>query len=114
MKINKKEFTKWITALRNGKYKQGIGRLQGEDGFCCVGVACNELIKRPNKDAAGYLLGYFVEHQSDKIPKWLDYVLNDFDRVHDTLGLPTLNDSGYTFNEIADLLELTYIHKALQ
>lgn len=38
--------TKWIEALRSGKYLQAIGRLRrarGRDGalaFCCLGVLC--------------------------------------------------------------------------
>ncbi len=30
----------WIAALRSGKFKQGRGQLQSDDGFCCLGVAC--------------------------------------------------------------------------
>lgn len=32
----------WVKALRSGKYKQGTGRLRGEDkSYCCLGVACD-------------------------------------------------------------------------
>lgn len=35
--------SKWVGALRSGKYKQRMGLLRGgpcmEDGFCCLGVA---------------------------------------------------------------------------
>lgn len=32
--------TKWLAALRSGKYEQGSGRLRSIDGthFCCLGV----------------------------------------------------------------------------
>jgi len=37
--MNKRIKTKWIKALRSGKYKQGTGRLKTNDGgFCCLGV----------------------------------------------------------------------------
>lgn len=34
---------RWITALRSGKYKQGIGKLYNpeKDTYCCLGVLCN-------------------------------------------------------------------------
>ena len=28
----------WIEALRSGDYKQGHGRLKGDDLYCCLGV----------------------------------------------------------------------------
>lgn len=31
--------TKWLEALRSGKYKQGQGYLQTIEGYCCLGVA---------------------------------------------------------------------------
>ena len=30
--------TKWIKALRSGKYRQGRGRLKYGDRYCCLGV----------------------------------------------------------------------------
>lgn len=30
---------KWVTALRSGKFKQGIEFLYGDTGYCCLGVA---------------------------------------------------------------------------
>ncbi len=34
--------TKWVKALRSGKYKQGYGRLHDAEtkGYCCLGVLC--------------------------------------------------------------------------
>jgi hypothetical protein len=35
----KETWERWDAALRSGKYRQGIGRLQTNDGeFCCLGV----------------------------------------------------------------------------
>jgi len=37
--MNKRMKTKWIKALRSGRYKQGRGRLKTEKGsYCCLGV----------------------------------------------------------------------------
>jgi hypothetical protein len=30
----------WLTDLRSGEFKQGIGRLEGGGKFCCLGVLC--------------------------------------------------------------------------
>lgn len=44
--MNQEWKTKWVEALRSGKYKQGKMQLRvvlpdGEPGFCCLGVACD-------------------------------------------------------------------------
>lgn len=31
----------WIEALHSGKYQQAYGKLRRNDGFCCLGVACD-------------------------------------------------------------------------
>ena len=31
----------WIKALRSGDYKQTNGNLRDENGYCCLGVACD-------------------------------------------------------------------------
>ena len=38
---------KWIEALRSGNYKQAEGQLRDNDGFCCIGVACDLLKNVP-------------------------------------------------------------------
>lgn len=35
---------KWVAALKSGKYKQGRGQLNGENGYCCLGVLCEVFI----------------------------------------------------------------------
>ena len=35
---------KWVEALRSGKYKQGRGKLNSENGYCCLGVLCEVFI----------------------------------------------------------------------
>jgi hypothetical protein len=39
--MNKKVKTKWLEALRSGKYKQGKARLKREGKYCCLGVLCD-------------------------------------------------------------------------
>lgn len=114
-KQDMREFKKWIAALRSGEYKQvRSGDLQNSKGYCCLGVACKVLI--PNTESLQKALSDYgypdIEMGS---PKWLhriDYNIKGefgFDR------LSNLNDSyGASFDEIADLLEAVYIHRALE
>lgn len=34
---------KWVKALRGRKYKQAVGVLHNDGGFCCLGVLCDAL-----------------------------------------------------------------------
>lgn len=117
MQLNKQEMAglkKWVAALRSGKYEQGVARLQSDTGFCCLGVACKELIAKPNLDSDGKLVGHYLNRQDDA-PKWLVKLVRDFSDKFELTDLPLLNDSrSHNFDEIADLLELIYIHKALE
>lgn len=122
MKINKKQFHKWIVALRSGEYKQTKNRLQDKKGYCCLGVACKVLI--PENKQELYNVNKFLDGHipSDQkyAPKWLNGINSDFnDKVlNNKYGygklLTELNDDeNMSFNEIADCLELVYIHKIL-
>lgn len=113
----------WIEDLRSGEFKQTHGCLSDGDGHCCLGVAqetlakhgiipeafpddwahpklCN--IREPEKNQ-GASCGVFVEvmgHQNPCI-------------IEQSGLLPQccigLNDAGYTFKEIADMLERKYL-----
>lgn len=37
---NKERLRLWTDALRSGKYQQATGKLKGDEGYCCLGVAC--------------------------------------------------------------------------
>ena len=39
--MNKEIKTKWLAALRSGKYEQGFGALKTPSGHCCLGVLCD-------------------------------------------------------------------------
>jgi hypothetical protein len=107
--VSVKDFKKWIKALRSGEFKQTQAVLNDEDGFCCLGVACKLFIKE--KDILrcdGYLDGHLPEDQN--APKWLKYINNNF-LQKTSIRLSDMNDSDYSFDEIADLLEITYLEK---
>lgn len=113
LKINKRQFKKWIAALDSGEYKQGAGQLNYNDRYCCLGVGCKVLI--PNKVLYidhGQIAGGWPGSQP-AAPIWLKGINIDFDNKTG-MSLSYLNDEkGYTFPEIATLLELVYIHKIL-
>lgn len=118
MKVATSTLNKWIAALRSEEYAQTIGALQRGDKFCCLGVACKLFIPKEllNSTPTGQLRGGIPGSSQKHAPKWLKEISADFGTRYAGSfhsSLVTLNDNHYTFNEIADLLELVYIHKAL-
>ena len=53
--MKKRVLTKWLKALRSGKYKQGRGALcqidkKGNESFCCLGVLCDMYNKEQKRN----------------------------------------------------------------
>ena len=116
MSVNEENMRKWVAALRSGDYKQGRGDLHiPDDRYCCLGVAC---------EISG--LGKWREYSY--VIDGMDYVGDLPVPVAEWLGLPTgssgygtdvelidstaisLNDRyDYTFEQIADAIERTYL-----
>jgi hypothetical protein len=113
MNIPIKQLKKWIAALDSGEYKQGIHRLQsGDNKYCCFGVGCMVFVPKTKRYMYGsWLSGTHADSQTFA-PEWLKEINDDFQKKTGTF-LTDLNDHGYTFPEIATLLELVYIHKIL-
>ena len=82
--MDRKLKAKWVVALRSGEYKQARGMLKSDDAYCCLGVLSKQL---GLLEEDGYALGS-------------DYYL----RTVFYLDLARMNDNGYTFQQIADLL----------
>ena len=86
--------TKWVKALRGGKYEQGYARFE-RDGrwFCCLGVLCSVAGEKTasgvsdNWSFADEVLGRMTSGEN-----WSDH-------------LSVMNDSRATFPEIADYIE---------
>lgn len=112
----KKQIEKFSIALRSGKYNQTKGSLQDKDGYCCLGVACKVFI--PNDklrlDFNGILIGAYPSAQENS-PEWLKNLGDSVFNKKGFFSLVDLNDGelGLSFSEIADVLELIFIHKAL-
>lgn len=117
---------KWVQALRSGEYKQGIGALKGlnkdgEQTYCCLGVACDIYAKETGLAWEVRLDGsnrfYFLGKTGllpYEVQKWLGLKTDDGlyrkfspdDHYGCTRTLTGDNDgSRFTFEEIASLIE---------
>jgi len=100
--MNKKIKRKWLTVLRNGSYAQTRGTLVDEDGYCCLGVLCD--IVNPNKWGYNERYNEWSHMKSAGLPSKTVYRISGLDK--DLAGdLADMNDSGDTFEEIADRIE---------
>ena len=113
----------WVSALRSGEYKQTDGTLHrvisvsaDGEGYCCLGVLCDIAVKagviRSRIDGSREVFEAGTEWESGVLPakveRWagLD---NENPMVRTAEGydssLASLNDDGYSFGAIADLIE---------
>jgi hypothetical protein len=101
---------KWVSALRSGDYKQTQNRLHNEYGFCCLGVLC-DLYRKENQlewqhnEVDGYLYGNHRFIPPSSVVEWSG-IADSNPLVNGGIGtLSELNDKGFTFNEIAYVIE---------
>lgn len=103
--------TKWLEALRSGKYKQTIGKLRKPNGFCCLGVLYDVTSKNKwdnDKDQYCTISGSDSNLNSADVSKNLIKVLdqplkNDVDSIQGYLA--ENNDRGWGFKKIANWIE---------
>lgn len=110
---DKKE--EWLEALRSGDYPQTQDHLHDGEGYCCLGVLCDLHRNgfRWKKQVGGhYLFGDDYHHSTGLVIEPLSRQItkegrgSEFDAAQD--ALVTLNDQGFTFEEIADIVELIF------
>ncbi len=87
--MNKRIKTRWLKALRGGKYKQGTEQLKtDEGGYCCLGVLCDLYANtKEGKEAGAHWEGnlFFSEIGSPgeriglppAVKRWADLSPND-------------------------------------
>lgn len=132
VKVPKRSVNKWIKALRSGKFTQTKDVLNREGSYCCLGVACKVLIKKTRLQLSsnGEISGGTPLDQTNA-PSWLKHIDSQF-KILTGFTLTQLNDSGilyfqaapslldhdstiyFSFNEIADLIQLVFIEDALE
>lgn len=111
IKPNKQDIQIWIDALRLGKYKQTKGMLQGREGYCCLGVACDLFIKEDVLRTEQDFIYGFVPRDQPGSPVWLVNNLS-INLGHSFAVINDLMD--FSFDEIADLIEAVYILEVLE
>jgi hypothetical protein len=131
--MNPERKAKLVAALRSGEYKQTQGCLRQDDSFCCLGVATDLYIKdtddgewENHNNSTLYTFKNEREWEKYSLVKSIkDYFgFRDYDPEIETLfyrggekayldyqvgsvrvTLASLNDSGFTFDQIADVIE---------
>jgi hypothetical protein len=98
-----------ITALRSGKYTQTTGCLHNATGSCCIGVAAQEFV---TPDVVVTKIGddWAYDDETAVAPEYVKRALGLRSCFGGSSGphlpsLTSLNDTGKTFLEIADILE---------
>lgn len=99
---------KWVDALRSGEYDQTRNYLRTDDGYCCLGVACEVAIENGVRLKAVYKDGLWeYARNSEVLPpsvqRWLGLAADDGAYARWTLA--EKNDEGRPFDEIADVIE---------
>ena len=108
----------WVAALRSGEYEQTQSLLRDENGFCCMGVACdiydstkwNKVMAHTVEKGKFYCYNYMDNTTS--LPSELvryfgisDWSANYFEKDGNCSSLIDENDAGMPFHEIADIIE---------
>lgn len=115
MKPNKPLLRKWVAALRGGKYHQTKNRLCTIDGnqtfHCCLGVACR-IAKKAGLDVgilkndSDVTFFYEDDYRKFSLPNQLAYKFGI--TYSDQSFFVKINDTGYSFKDIADEIEKRY------
>jgi hypothetical protein len=95
----------WLSALRSKRYKQGRRSLSRNGRFCVLGVLCDVLELPYVKVCENGSRYYFGWH--DVLPKQAQESVGLNTVKGDFCGgcLTQLNDSGMSFEELADFIE---------
>lgn len=113
MKRNNEFIKRWINWLRSKEFDQTEQALHSPDGFCCLGVACHKskkmkISKIDRKDR--YVYKYDNgDKNSEFLPRkfreWIGITCAEEELLAD------MNDSGKSFDEIADWIEEHILHQ---
>lgn len=123
--MNQEIKAKWIAALRSGQYKQGTGTLRtSNDKFCCLGVLADLHRKEVGgrwewDDLGGGYCVIITQPTNNSATADLPRSTRDWAGLESTnpmvyakqelhtpiRPLAAVNDSGYTFDRIADIIE---------
>jgi uncharacterized protein YeaC (DUF1315 family) len=128
-KMNPEIKQKWVDALLSGKYDQGSEKLRSRQGYCCLGVLCDLYAQEQNiewkfngeYEESPLPMDYWYfdgegEFLPESVREWAGFSLHspqvrievteeyEDDWVyHDEIA--NLNDTGYTFNDLAKMIQ---------
>ena len=108
--MNREVKQKWLNALRSGEYIQGKSKLKDGNTFCCLGVLTDLYIKEHKncywKDDP-FIDGEIEENNvlCAKVKKWAGLSGSNPIIKNKGMCIAQLNDEGYSFSKIADLIE---------
>ena len=114
--MNKYWKDKWVTALRSNEYTQTKNCLRRNNNtYCCLGVL-SDLVAKEYPEQFKWLLNDNINYSFNSNDDKDDVVLIDeviaitevpdkFCSIDNELHLTRCNDDGYSFNQIADLIE---------
>lgn len=126
--MNNEVIRDWVEALRSGRYVQGRERLvsldyEGNEEFCCLGVLCQMAIEANVDDleydgdsTEGY--GTFNGEEAflpGAVMRWVGFdtaspeVTVELDEEGSRQELVELNDQGWTFEQLAELIEREWL-----
>lgn len=111
----KQHRTELVSALRSGKYAQTQNCLRDGTGYCCLGVACDISKMGEWVLATSKVLFFYQLKSGECVTSSLPDPVKDYFGFHSTEGdfgndyagrsLASLNDSGASFEKIADIIE---------
>ena len=114
---SKAEREQWTAALRSGNYQKGIKCLSPKPGsYCCLGVLQFLRDKRtpiPEEHQNAHDLWGGMEYTLNYQYPWERGEMPHRTRVKPTNNMPygfltTLNDSGMSFADIADIIDIVF------
>lgn len=96
---------KWVEELRSGKWRQGKGSLCFKGEHCCLGVACELFATEERSTDDGYVEWNRIS--ATAVPSVVDALglIDDRGLGENGRCLTSLNDTGSSFDTIANLLE---------
>lgn len=105
----------WIQALRSGEYTPSVGRLAAGMknkiiGNCCLGVFCEmrNLEKVYSRDSDSNIDGWAYIHPSGAVMELLIEPFRNIIPAGTQEFLAHLNDAGWTFDQIATIIEVMF------
>lgn len=96
-----------VKALRSGEYKQIKNQLKSDNGYCCLGVACDLFLKETDQSFwEGNTFGYSYERYilPQEVADFYGFRTRNPSNLQG-VNLSNKNDNGASFEEIANDIE---------